>query len=120
MIKQRYPNCKQGYFVVYTTVNTFVQAVPFDQTLQSNVEQNLDIFFKGHIVKALLGLTPRVYWTFCEKVILNEKEIGNDMKECSVCCDMCGGWIHFHFAGVSEVDENSEWFCDKCLVTLSS
>ena len=164
MIRQRYPNCKQGYFVVYTTVNTFVQAVPFDQTLWSNVEQNLDIFFKGYIVKALLGLTPLVYttvntfvqavpfdqtlWsnveqnldiffkgynvkallgltllvycTFCEKVILNEKEIGNDMKECSVCYDMCGGWIHFHCAGVSEVDENSEWFCDKCLVTLSS
>lgn len=88
MIRQRYPNCKQGYFVVYKTVNTFVQAMPFDQTLWSNVEQNLDIFFKGYIVKALLGLTPLVNCTFCEKVILNEKEIGNDTKECSVCCDV--------------------------------
>ena len=32
MIKQRYPYCKQGYFVSYTPINTFVQAVPLDQT----------------------------------------------------------------------------------------
>ena len=42
---ETYPKGKQGYLVVYMTVNTFVQAVPFDQTFWSNVEQNVDIFF---------------------------------------------------------------------------
>lgn len=51
MIRQRYPICKEGDLVVYTTVNTFVQAVPFDQTLWSNVEQNLDIFLKATLSK---------------------------------------------------------------------
>lgn len=97
--------------------------MPFDQTLWSNVEQNLAIFFIGYIVKALLGLRPLVYCTFCEKVILNEKEIGNDTSIVPVYQKLMkiqngsvtNVWLLSLHDNITVVTKE----CSKCLVAFS-
>ena len=47
-----------GYFVVWTTKDTFIQKRELNIKLWSAVSTNLEIFFKSYVAERLLGINP--------------------------------------------------------------
>ena len=81
--------CFKGYFVVWTQVgDPLVEEVQRDEVFYQTVEQNLVFFYKGYVVKVLLGLVGIFYCPKCECLCLEPDEIEKD-GENSVCCDQC-------------------------------
>ena len=55
---------EQGYLVLRTTKDIFVGKINTDLIYWSKVSINLDVFFRKHVMKALLGIHPL---TLCRK-----------------------------------------------------
>ena len=62
----------QGYFVVWTTKDIFVEKIDRDLIHWSKVSINLEVFFKSYVVKALLGIQPLTFCGKCSKVLVEE------------------------------------------------
>ena len=106
----------QGYFVVWTTKDIFVEKIDRDLIHWSKVSINQEVFFKSYVAKALLGLQ---LLTFCGKC--RKKEISkNEHHLRSICCDRCSLWYHFKCQDIdSKVNLDNEWFCTTCLTNIA-
>ena len=54
--------CSHGYFVVWTTKGLpFIEKVMFDYDFWKTIIEDLVFFFKGYVVKVLLGIESLTY-----------------------------------------------------------
>ena len=111
----------QGYFVVWTTKDIFVEKIDRDLTHWSKVSINLEVFFKSYVVKASLGIQPLTFWGKYSKVLVEEKKISeNEHHLKSIRCDRCSLWYHFKCQHIdSKVDLDKEWFCTTWLTNIA-
>lgn len=107
-------NCFKGYFVVWTQVgDPLVEEVQRDEVFYQTVEQDLVFFYKGYVVKVLLGLVGIFYCPKCECLCLEPDEIEKD-GENSVCCDQCALWYHWECEDLTIEPEELHWLCSSC------
>ena len=64
---------KQGYFVVWTEIDTFIQLLPYRSDLWNDVSTNLEIFFKQYVAQAILRIRQLLFWIpdFVEGILYN-------------------------------------------------
>ena len=80
----------QGYFVVWTTKDIFVEKIDRDLIHWSKVSINLEVFFKSYVVKALLNIQPLTFCGKWSKVLVEEKEISkNEHHLRTISYDRC-------------------------------
>ena len=65
-----------------------------DYDFWKTILEDLVFFFKGYIVKALLGIESLTYCPKCRKLCLEPGEF-EDSDENSVQCDICEQWHHW-------------------------
>ena len=109
--------CTHGYFVVWTTTGApFIQKIMFNEEFWKTVRENLVFFFKGYVVKLLLGIQSLTFCPQCQKFCLEPGEFV-DPSENSVMCDMCDRWYHWGCENYHEgTDDN--WICSSCQNSL--
>lgn len=110
-------NSSQGYFVVWTAKDIFIQKVEKDLDLWNRVSLNLELFYKNYVVKRILGITPLRYCGTCEEVLFEASEIGkSEFKLNSVKCDICNCWHHFKCQDIkAPLKPDDDWMCKSCL-----
>uniref|UniRef100_A0A1X7UQ44 YqaJ viral recombinase domain-containing protein n=1 Tax=Amphimedon queenslandica TaxID=400682 RepID=A0A1X7UQ44_AMPQE len=95
-------------FVVWTTIDIFIERIPFDKEFFDSIKTKLDSFFlKVILPRVLVGeKKPR------ETHISKQGEFGA-MIECdNPSCKF--GWIHFGCVGLVE-EPTGSWFCQDCI-----
>ena len=113
---------RQGYFVVWTLKDTFIQALPYRTKLWNDVSTNLEIFFKQYLARALLRIQPLIFCGKCEKVILAENEIEEKEKAIlsNICCDLCSRCFHRNCVEIPIKGQiENDWFCIECISSFS-
>ncbi len=110
--------CSHGYFVVWTTKGSpFIQKIPFDDNFWKTVLEDLVFFFKGYVVKVLLGIESLTYCPRCGKLCLEPGEFDNP-DENSVQCDICEQWHHWGCVSYNEECSGTDsWFCSSCKIS---
>ena len=83
---------------------------------------NITLFYKSFVLPSLLGYRDIFDCPKCNKVILEEDEIGDSAKENSICCDTCGTWWHLPCADLtmSTADALDSWVCQSCLADAAN
>ena len=106
--------CSHGYFVVWTTKGPpFIQKVMFDCDFWKTILEDLVFFFKGYVVKVLLGIESVTYCSKCRKLCLEPGEF-EDSDENSVQCDICEQWHHWGCENFDEENDVDSWVCSSC------
>ena len=104
----------KGYFVVWTQFgDPLVEEVKENQIFYERVEQNLVFFYKGYVVRVLLGLVGIFYCPACETLCLEPNEIESSDKN-SICCDQCELWYHWGCEGLASEPQQVHWLCSSC------
>ena len=87
-----------------------------------NVVNNITLFYKSFVLPCLLGYRDIFDCPKCNKVVLEEDEIGDSTKENSICCDACGTWWHLPRADLtmSTADALDSWVCQSCLADAAN
>lgn len=111
--------CSKGYFVVWTTVGTsFIQEIIFDEDYWKTILEDLIFFFKGYVVKVLLGIQSLSYCPRCEKLCLENGEFG-ELEQNSILCDICDIWHHWGCENLNQEPDNESWICSSCQNALA-
>ena len=109
----------QGFFVVWTKKDIFIETIVIDKVHWNKVYTNLQIFFQQYVAKALLAIKPVKFCADCEKVLLTKDEIAEDeANEKSICCDQCSSWYHYKCQSIIHIDKEINWLCCNCLTDI--
>ena len=65
----------QGYFLVWTTKDSFIEIVRKNEAFWEKVSINLEILFKRFVTARLLAINPLKFYGTCQKVLLEKLEI---------------------------------------------
>ena len=91
-----------GFFIVWTKgAPPYYERVELDMEFCLNVVNNITLFYKSFVLPCLLGYRDIFDCPKCNKVILEEDEIGDSAKENSICCDTCSTWWHLPCADLT-------------------
>lgn len=110
-----------GYFIVWIQGGFFFyERVEFDIEFCLNVVSNIILFYKLFVLLCLLGYRDIFECSKCSKVILEEDEISDFVKENSIFCDSCSIWwqllcVDFIMSVVNVLDF---WVCQCCLIDV--
>ena len=112
-----------GFFIVWTQGSPpYYERVELDMEFCLNVVNNITLFYKSFVLPCLLGYRDIFDCPKCNKVILEEDEIGDSAKENSICCDTCNTWWHLPCADLtmSTADALDSWVCQNCLADAAN
>ena len=110
--------CSHGFIIVWTTVDCFIEKIPFDEDRWKRLHDAATFFFKGYILPVLLGRRELCQCPKCNKVVLESEEIDKPGEQ-SVCCDHCNIWWHWHCAGINKEEELPDVFvCPSCIFDI--
>ena len=112
-----------GFFIVWTKgAPPYYERVELDMEFCLNVVNNITLFYKSFVLPCLLGYRDIFDCPKCNKVILEEDEIGDSAKENSICCDTCSTWWHLPCADLtmSTADALDSWVCQNCLADAAN
>ena len=80
----------QGYFIVLTKKDWFIEIVGKNEAFWEKVSINLDIFFKRFVATWLLEINPLKFCGTCQKVLLEKLKVSSkETNMQSICCDQC-------------------------------
>ena len=101
----------QGYFVIWSAVDSVIIKVKFDAEKWAGIQINLAMFYKKFVVPTLLNITPLHYCVVCSGLCLwkgeESKKIGKS-SNCSSC------QLYFHHTCIGEEINVSDWTCCAC------
>ena len=112
-----------GFFIVWTQGGPpYYERVELDMEFCLNVVNNITLFYKSFVLPCLLGYRDIFDCPKCNKVILEEDEIGDSAKENSICCDTCSTWWHLPCTDLtmSTADALDSWVCQNCLADAAN
>ena len=94
----------QGYFIVWTTKDLFIEIVAKNEAFWEKISINLEIFFKRFVATRLLTINPLKFCGTCQKVLLEKLEISSkETNMRSICCNQCRIWYHCECEKVLEI-----------------
>ena len=99
----------QGYFIVWTTKDSFIEIVGKNEAFWENVTISLEIFFKRFVATRLLAINPLKFCGTCQKVLLEKLKISSKETNMQrICCDQCTIWYHCKCKKVLEISDKDK------------
>ena len=99
----------QGYFIVWTTKDSFIEIVGKNEAFWEKASINLEIFFKKIVATRLLAINPLKFCGTCQKVLLEKLKISSKETNMQrICCDQCTIWYHCKCKKVLEISDKDK------------